>query len=53
MDCCENFKLDNHYVVIKFSKAGGSSWWLTCVYGPQDNDAKINFLQELTVVRQD
>jgi hypothetical protein len=26
-------------------------WWLTCVYGPQGNDEKIAFLQELREVR--
>jgi exonuclease III len=51
--CCENSRLDNHCVSIKFSKAGGSSWWLTCVYDPQGNDPKINFLHELRAVRQD
>jgi exonuclease III len=48
--CCENFRLGNHYVSIKFSKAGGSTWWLISVYGPQGNDAKINFLHELRAV---
>ena len=26
-------------------------WWLTCVYGPQGNDNKIAFLQELREIR--
>ncbi|WVZ96924.1 hypothetical protein U9M48_042504, partial [Paspalum notatum var. saurae] len=30
---------------------GGGNWWFTCVYGPQDDDSKALFLQELRDVR--
>lgn len=36
---------------VQFSQSSGSAWWLTCVYGPQDTQEKIQFLQELREVR--
>jgi len=40
-------RVDAHCASIQFLPADGEPWWLTCVYGPQGNDEKINFLQEL------
>jgi len=44
-------RIDNHSLSIQFIPENGQSWWLTCVYGPQGNDEKIQFLQELRDVR--
>jgi len=46
-------RVDNHSVTIQFSSAEGQPWWLTCVYGPQGNEEKIQFLQELRNIRAD
>ena len=40
-------------MTIQFSSAEGQPWWLTCVYGPQGNEEKIQFLQELRNIRAD
>jgi exonuclease III len=40
-------RINNHSITIQISQSNGQDWWLTCVYGPQGNDAKIQFLQEL------
>lgn len=40
-------RVDNHLIFVQFCPAGGSGWWLTCVYGLQSNEAKIQFLHEL------
>ena len=42
---------DNHSASVQFCSASGSPWWLTCVYGPQDNQEKLQFLQELRDIR--
>ena len=44
-------RVDNFSISIQFSPSGSQAWWLTCVYGPQGDDNKILFLQELRVVR--
>jgi hypothetical protein len=36
--------IDNHSISVPFCLAGGQSWWPTCVYGPQGNDEKIQFM---------
>ena len=36
---------------VQFCPATESPWWLTYVYGPQDNQEKIQFLQELRDIR--
>ena len=46
-------RVDNLSVTIQFSSAEGQPWWLTCVYGPQGNEEKIQFLQELRNIRAD
>ena len=47
----DSSRIDNHCVSVRFSSGIGTAWWLTCVYGPQDNQEKIQFLQELRDVR--
>lgn len=42
---------DSHCASVQFCPRGGQPWWLTCVYGPQGNDNKIVFLQELRNIR--
>jgi hypothetical protein len=42
-----NFRLDAYITSVQFGSMLGVSWWLTCVYGPQGNDEKIAFLQEI------
>lgn len=42
---------DNYSVSIQFFQESGQTWWLTCVYGPQGNDEKNLFLQELRDIR--
>lgn len=44
-------RVDVHSVSIQFRSFIGQTWWLTCVYGPQRNDNKIMFLQELRDIR--
>jgi hypothetical protein len=46
-----NFRVDEHSISVQFLTPDGSSWWLSCVYGPQGNQAKIQFLQGLRDVR--
>jgi exonuclease III len=41
----------NNSVSVQFLNGNGSPWWLTCVYGPQRNNDKILFLQELRNLR--
>jgi mannosylglycoprotein endo-beta-mannosidase len=44
-------RVDTFSASVQFNSDNRGSWWLTCVYGPQDNQAKIQFLQELRDVR--
>ncbi|CAD6257196.1 unnamed protein product [Miscanthus lutarioriparius] len=44
-------RVDNFSMSIQFSTDNGQTWWLTCVYGPQGNEDKIQFLQELRDIR--
>jgi len=44
-------RVDTFSTSVQFNSDSRGSWWLTCVYGPQDNEAKIQFLQELQDVR--
>jgi exonuclease III len=46
------FRIDAHSASVQVCPAEGQPWWLTCVYGPQGSEAKIQFLQELREVRQ-
>jgi exonuclease III len=43
-------RTDGHSVSVQFCPVEGPPWWLTCVYGPQGSEAKIQFLQELREV---
>jgi exonuclease III len=40
-------RVDDNSMSILFHPADDVEWWLTCVYGPQLNQDKIAFLQEL------
>lgn len=42
---------DHHVLVVVSPTAGGAHWWITGVYGPQGDDAKIAFLDELQQLR--
>lgn len=44
-------RVDHFSTSIQFCPASGAPWWLTCVYGPQGDDSKIAFLQELRDIR--
>jgi exonuclease III len=43
--------ITNNTVSVQFTSVSGSTWWLTCVYGPQGNEEKIQFMQELSDLR--
>jgi len=44
-------RVDNFSVSVQFCPTNGQAWWLTCVYGPQGDDNKVLFLQELREIR--
>jgi exonuclease III len=44
-------RVDHHSVTIRFSPRDHLPWWLTCVYGPQGDSNRIQFMQELRDVR--
>jgi exonuclease III len=44
-------RVDDHSMSIIFHHVDDVEWWLTCVYGPQLNQDKIAFLQELRDIR--
>jgi exonuclease III len=44
-------RMDTYSVSVQFQQSNGQPWWLTGVYGPQDIDDKILFLQELRQIR--
>ena len=45
-------ELHAHSVSAKLqAKTGVVEWWLTVVYGPQDDQEKVQFLQELCDLR--
>lgn len=43
-------RIDNYSLSIQFSPNNLQPWWLTCVYGPQGDDNKLLFMQELRCV---
>jgi len=45
------FRSDTFSLSVQFSPASSQAWWLTCVYGPQGDDNKILFIQEIRTVR--
>lgn len=44
-------RVDVYSVSVLFSELDGRNWWFTGVYGPQEDEEKIQFLQELRDVR--
>jgi hypothetical protein len=44
-------RVDNFSVFVLFAEQEGRNWWLTGVYGPQGDDEKMLFLQELRNIR--
>jgi len=44
-------RVDTYSASVLFSEQEGRNWWFTGVYGPQDDDEKILFLQELRNIR--
>ncbi|WVZ58922.1 hypothetical protein U9M48_009140 [Paspalum notatum var. saurae] len=46
-----SYRIDTYSVSVKFCNGNLQSWWLTCVYGPQGDENKIAFLQELRDIR--
>ncbi|KAL5647183.1 hypothetical protein ACJX0J_041538, partial [Zea mays] len=48
---CASSRVDGHSVSVNFHSSTSPPWWLTCVYGPQGNQEKIQFLQSLREIR--
>ncbi|KAJ1262463.1 hypothetical protein BS78_09G109600 [Paspalum vaginatum] len=46
-------RIDTYSVSIQFDSHEGEPWWFTGVYGPQTDNQKMNFLQELRNIRQE
>lgn len=47
-----NLLFTTNILTAKVSTPESASWWISVVYGPQDDDAKVAFLQEIgTYVR--
>jgi exonuclease III len=44
-------RVNVHSVSVQFDPLEGSPWWFTGVYGPQSDELKIQFLQELRNIR--
>jgi len=44
-------RIESFSLSVRFSPTSSQSWWLSCVYGPQGNDNKVLFIQELRAVR--
>jgi exonuclease III len=44
-------RIDSCSASVQFSSPTWEPWWLTCVYGPQGNDAKIAFMKEIRDIR--
>ena len=40
-------------ISARVATAGDTPWWITIVYGPQDDVAKVAFLEELREIRAD
>ena len=52
-DVCQVFasRVDSYFVSVHFFEIEGRNWWFTGVYGPQGDEEKIAFMQELRDVR--
>jgi hypothetical protein len=46
-----NSRVDSFSVTVEIVYADGSSWWFTGVYGPQSDELKFQFLQQLQAIR--
>ena len=44
-------RVDTYSASVLFSEQEGRNWWFTGVYGPQEDDEKVMFLQELRNIR--
>lgn len=44
-------RVDNFFVSVHFEELQGRNWWFTGAYGPQEDEDKIAFLQELRDIR--
>jgi len=40
-------RVDNFLVLVQLEEQEGHNWWFTGVYGPQEDEDKIAFVQEL------
>jgi len=40
-------RVDNFSVLVQLEEQEGRNWWFTGVYGPQEDEDKIAFVQEL------
>lgn len=43
--------MDSHSVSVQLAEVEGRNWWFTGVYGPQEDDDKLVFLQELRDIK--
>ena len=52
-DVCQVFasRVDSYSVLVHFFEIEGRNWWFTGVDGPQGDEEKIAFMQELRDVR--
>ena len=49
----QQIEVQNHSVSAKLQATTGlAEWWITVVYGPQEENSKVQFLQDLRVFRQ-
>ncbi|WVZ91344.1 hypothetical protein U9M48_037532 [Paspalum notatum var. saurae] len=46
-------RVDSFSVSVQLHPSDDQAWWLTCVYGPQTNEDKLVFLQELRTIRDE
>lgn len=46
-----NTRVDTYSASVQFQLDDGSAWWFTGVYGPQSDERKIQFLNELRHIR--
>jgi exonuclease III len=51
--CCHaiSSRVDSFSVFVQFPENEGRNWWFTSVYGPQEDDQKVQFLHELRDIR--
>lgn len=44
-------RVDEFSILVQFNHDSNLPWWFTGVYGPQSDEKKLQFLQELRMVR--